>query len=473
MDDLNFEVVHIDKRINSENIEKINNFIKNILSNKDNLVEDTFENKFEHIIDNLSNIDNTHINSNIYDNLELNGSTRPRLFYDKDFEYVKSEESREDIIKEYEVDDNKIRSMFDSIYNSFIEFNNDTNNINRSNNSLKKIYDLSDKSYAEIYGNHNDNEKMFDDFYKIDFNSNENRELLGKIVKHKLKKMFKCSNEIQNLIKNNKISKNELYSLRGWYYKDNVLKLKMQKHNSLGTCVYCIDNFTYDDILYFYMIPYKQSKINNIQTNNLFCVCNKCYESIGLKNIVNPPKCINDMKLILYSKYGNIYEYNHNLIYAKTYLKYSFELSRLKNEYDSLVNKLSYYKHLNENIEEEVKFEKYKHDFLKQLVDKNRELITNYFYFVHSVEQNNFINLQNVRNNINDIIESKIKPAKEKIECKICWDKEVSLILPCGHTICKECYDRIKPESSWITNISCPHCRTIIHSNSVKPFFIS
>ena len=466
---LDFKVIHIDKRINSENIKKINDFIKEILSNEDNQIEDQFEHKFENTNDNLYNIDNNHNNSNIYET--LNNNTPSYLFHDKDREYVKCTETREDLIREYEIDDQQIREMFESIYNKFIDFNNNENNIERSNKSLKDILDTNDEIFDKKI---NDMEnKIFDDYYKIDFNSNENKEILYKIVRHKLRKMYKCSNDVRKLIINNNISKDEIYSLRGWFYKDNVLKKKMNKHNSLGTCIYCIDNFTFDEITYFYMIPYKNSKINNIQTNNLYCVCNKCYNSIGIKSVVNPPKTINDMKLIIYSKYGNIYEYNHNLIYAKTYLNHSFELSKLKKEYDSLVHKLSYYKYINQNIEEEIKFEKYKHNFLKQLVDKNRELITNYFYFVHSVEQNNFINIQNVRSNINDIIESKIRPARDKIECKICWDKEVSLILPCGHTICKDCYDQIKPNSSWLTTINCPHCRSIIHQDSVKPFFIS
>ena len=57
---LDFKVIHIDKRINSENIKKINDFIKEILSNEDNQIEDQFEHKFENTNDNLSNIDNNH-----------------------------------------------------------------------------------------------------------------------------------------------------------------------------------------------------------------------------------------------------------------------------------------------------------------------------------------------------------------------------------------------------------------------------
>ena len=95
---LDFEVIHIDKRINTENINKINDFIKEILSNKDNLIEDQFEHKFENTSDNLSNIDNTHNNSNIYE--KLNNTIPSYLFHDKDREYVKSTETREDLIKE-------------------------------------------------------------------------------------------------------------------------------------------------------------------------------------------------------------------------------------------------------------------------------------------------------------------------------------------------------------------------------------
>ena len=123
-----------------------------------------------------------------------------------------------------------------------------------------------------------ESDQSFDDFYKLDFESTENRKLLEKITNKNLKKLYKCSDSLAYRIYMDNITKEEIYMARGWYFKDDKLKVNMEKHNLLGTCIYCKDNFTYEEIKVFKTIPYQKCKINNIQTNNLFCVCNKCYE---------------------------------------------------------------------------------------------------------------------------------------------------------------------------------------------------
>ena len=39
------------------------------------------------------------------------------------------------------------------------------------------------------------------------------------------------------------------------------------------------------------------------------------------------------------------------------------------------------------------------------------------------------LNVKNIKRNIEEIIDSKLKPTVDRVECKICLDKDVSLIL--------------------------------------------
>ena len=444
------QIVNIDNRLDLDNINKINQFIGKIISNTENLITQNFEEKFKPV----EKASNSHRDSDTYSILNPNNNffgfrRLYNIFGDEDnIEYQKKDIDRKGKIFENDIEDAKIREMFESIYNNFIESNNEEFR-QRSKKPIDEIYNLDAI----------ESEQSFDDFYKLDFESADNKKLLEKITNKVLRKLYKCSDTLAYRIYMDNISKEEIYTARGWYFKDDKLKYNMEKHNLLGTCIYCKDNFTFDEIKVFKTVPHQKCKINNIQTNNLFCVCDDCYESKSNIQILNPPNSINEIKLILYSKYGNIYELNHNLLYKKTHLQNKRKMSEIKEQHDTLVNKLNYYRHMNLNLEAEVEFEKKKHDILKGLVDKNKELISNYFYFVHSVEHNNLSNIKTVRNNIEEIINSKIKPSIDRVECKICLDKDVSLILPCGHSICKDCYKRLKPSTIMEDAFNCPHCR--------------
>lgn len=458
------QIINIDNRLDVENINKINKYIGEIINNSDNLITENFEQKFNPV----DKASNSHSDSDTYSILNPNSNffgfrRLYNIFGDEDsIEYKKNDIDRKGKIFENDIEDFKIREMFESIYTNFIESNNE------------EFRKRSQKPIDEIYNfNAIDSEQSFDDFYKLDFDSTENIKLLEKITNKNLKKLYKCSDSLAYRIYMDIISKDEVYLARGWHIKDELLRVNMEKHNLLGTCMYCKDNFTFEDISYFKAIPRQKCKINNIQTNNLFCVCNKCYESKSKILIMNPPNSINEIKMILYSKYGNIYELNHKHLYEKTHNQNKIKLTDIKEEHDTLVNKLNYYRHMNQNLEAEVEFEKKKHDILKSLVDKNKELISNYFYFVHSVEHNNLSNIKVVRNNIEEIINSKIKPSIDRVECKICLDKDVSLIMPCGHSICKDCYKRLKPSLIMEDAFNCPHCRALVTDDSVKPLFIS
>ena len=457
------EVINIDDRLDLNNIKKINNYIGEILANTDNLILDKFENKFEHI----DRTNNSHRYSDTYDIIdEDNDFFSFRRMYDifgdqDNIQYRESYKKRKDAIYENDLLDAQIREMFESIYNNFIESNTEESK-RRSKKTIEEIYNLENV----------DENKSFDDYYKLNFESDDNKKIISKIVNNNLKKLYKCNNDLLFKIHNNLISKDDIYKERGWFVKDDLLNNTMKKHNLLGTCVYCKENFVFDDIVYFKTLPKQKCKINNIQTNNLFCVCTKCYNTKKNMVIMNAPNSINEIKLILYSKYESIYKLNHKLIYQKMNTKNELEMKNVIEQHDNLVNKLNYYRYMNKNLEEEVRFEKNKHEVLKNLVDKNKELISNYFYFIYSVEQNNMLNVKNIKRYIEEIIDSKLKPTVDRVECKICLDKDVSLILPCGHNICKECYQKLKPSIEFENAFNCPHCRALVHEDSVKPLFI-
>lgn len=465
MDNFNLinEVVHIEDRLDIENINKINNFIKGIINNSENIIKDNFEEKFKQV----EKVSNSHTDSDSYELIDDNDNFfNIRRLYDifgnTEPINIESSQTRQDTISEFDIEDNRIRDMFESIYKNFIENNTEESKI-RSKKSIEDIYNLDDL----------DEDKSFDDFYKLDFESRDNKKILRKITSKILNVLYTCDTKLKLQIAYKTVHKDDVYTARGWYHKDELLNEKMKKHNLLGTCALCVNNYVFEDIVYFKILPRQKCKINNIQTNNLFCVCKKCYDEKHLSQIINAPKSINEIKLILYCKYGNIYEFNHKLVYEKNIIWNNIDLKNIKEEHDKLVNKLNYYRYMNKNLEEEVAFEKAKHEIVKRMVDKNKELVSNYYYFIHSIEHNNLSNIKTVKKHIEEILDSKIKPSVESIECKICWDKEVSLMLPCGHNICKDCFKKLKPSSEFSDSFNCPHCRALITDKSVRPFFIS
>jgi hypothetical protein len=64
---------------------------------------------------------------------------------------------------------------------------------------------------------------------------------------------------------------------------------------------------------------------------------------------------------------------------------------------------------------------------------------------------------------------SKIAEYAEKFKCKICQENEVnSILVKCGHGICRTCYSKINP-SGQPSVIRCPWCR---EPASVVPLFL-
>lgn len=49
-------------------------------------------------------------------------------------------------------------------------------------------------------------------------------------------------------------------------------------------------------------------------------------------------------------------------------------------------------------------------------------------------------------------------------ECKICYEIKLEKFLPCSHSVCHECYDKLQGNN-------CPYCRQPFRNNSSNDFF--
>ena len=202
----------------------------------------------------------------------------------------------------------------------------------------------------------------------------------------------------------------------------------MSKHNLLATCVYCIKNFKYDDIRLFKNLPYKKCKINNIQTNNLFCVCKDCSTNCAINNIIIPPNNIDDIKKIIFSKYDDIIDYNHTLLYQKEIKSNKNKLDELKLEYEKIIKVKNYFENNNKLIKNSIDFEKTKHKYLTKIKKNNVNMLSeltnqsiNNFQKLYTSQIKNVEKICDKMENICDIDKNKT------VECKICMTNNVEM----------------------------------------------
>lgn len=58
-----------------------------------------------------------------------------------------------------------------------------------------------------------------------------------------------------------------------------------------------------------------------------------------------------------------------------------------------------------------------------------------------------------------------ITPNASQYECTVCWRNLPQLIISgCGHSLCDECFDKLKPD------LQCPYCRTKITMTTCKRY---
>jgi len=332
----------------------------------------------------------------------------------------------------------------------------------------------------DMYGYINDT-IMNDELDPQEPNMNEDSEQLLDKIMNETNETNKTTLMI-NLFDSNTTNKLYLFIAQGWFLKDTKLKQTMEKHSSLATCVYCVNNINNNNVRVFKNLPYKKCKINNIQTNNLFCVCQECYSCVELNNIVTPPSHLEDIKKIVFSKYGDILEYNHYLLYQKHNISSKQKLDTLKIEYDKLVKVNNYFQNTNKLLKNSIDFEKTKHKYLTKIRKNNmaavtklsKDSITN-FQKLYSTQ------IKNVEN-LCDQLESVCDTEKEKtVECKICMSKNIELAMPCGHTCCFVCIEKIRTtnydadfdiwDNEDVSMKKCPICRANIDLNNVLPIY--
>ena len=422
--------------ISKSNIDKINNFIKPIIESSDfndyfEEFDDGFKKKQNNIIKNFRN---AYIDSLRYFKLaiiEENNDNKINNECGEDCKCSKNNKTTDQIIEE--------------------EQHNIENRVNR----------------LEL-----------ENYYTLDFDNEVNKKIIENHIKYKFKNLFKTNTDLNKKIRDNTISKNEVYILRGWLVPDINLKTEMTKYNSLATCVYCMENFNYELIEYFKKIPYQKCKVNNLHTNNLFCCCQKCFNLQGINNIYNPPKTFEDIKFLIISHYGDIHSYNHTVVYRKEIMKQKKHLDKLKQEYEQNVSAMNYYTAFNEEVLQKIEFEKEKHDHVVKLINYNKELTKNYYNYVNSAEKLVLKNSLELKDNLDDIINTKLSTTSDRVECKICMTNNVELALPCGHLICEDCLNNIKFKGSRYrmfssNTIHCPHCRQVFNYMNTKRIFLT
>lgn len=288
---------------------------------------------------------------------------------------------------------------------------------------------------------------------------------------------------MKNLFDSETANKTYLYVAQGWYTKDTKLSVDMNKHNLLATCVYCVKNFKYDDIRLFKNLPYKKCKINNIQTNNLFCVCQDCYTNCTTNNIIVPPNNIDDIKKIIFSKYENIIDYNHTLLYQKEIKSNKNKLDELKLEYEKIIKVRNYFENNNKLIKNSIDFEKTKHKYLTKIKKNNVNMLSeltnqsiNNFQKLYTSQIKNVEKICDKMENICDIDKNKT------VECKICMTNNVEMALTCGHTCCLSCIEQLRNTNYnsdfdlWINEdkhmSKCPICRADVDLNNILPIYL-
>lgn len=60
-------------------------------------------------------------------------------------------------------------------------------------------------------------------------------------------------------------------------------------------------------------------------------------------------------------------------------------------------------------------------------------------------------------------IVDELNPDAAKWQCKVCWDRDCTLVLGCGHLLCQECRDEVH---------ECPTCRQPINRREVRRMFV-
>ena len=287
----------------------------------------------------------------------------------------------------------------------------------------------------------------------------------------------------------NKFKTDLVFKSHGWYHKNQHILKYLDPKNSFARCIQCYDLTHYDDINYSRIIHLNTNMNTNITTNTRYtdldnsgsglviCICSNCSKKImdGTDKSINinikmAPKTYGDI-LADYISNGR-----YDLIYLDIDKSSQKDLNQLDerihllkfniNEKKVIINKLQ---HENEVLGRNIDVEIEKFNTLNEHKNKNKELFEK---IKSSLLQ---LNIDLFREN-RKIIDEQINKYNELNnmskytipECKICMQREIKMVIQCGHALCHECYWRLdkidQPDSDTILDggnmITCPICRT-------------
>ena len=269
------------------------------------------------------------------------------------------------------------------------------------------------------------------------------------------------------------------FKLNGWFDLDHYSKSLIKKKGNQVHCYVCMKMCNLEQIKYCRIVSKNLIKINNPDMDNLFVICNSCFIA---NSCVCAPRTYNDVCNHLQTLTSRYYD-------SKTKL---FIINKKINNYN---NQIEYYQNiLNENIQslntlieennfilDNIEMEKKKNEDLKKIKNENKKnfrkimqqynTITNDINIMVNNTTNSFINMNSVVLNSRSMIQKELKKNLNTIEsfaettktsnhiCKICYNNKVNYaLLPCGHTLCKECSTIISSEENVINNYQTPKC---------------
>jgi len=275
----------------------------------------------------------------------------------------------------------------------------------------------------------------------------------------------------------------KIYRMYGWYQANSQNKLVFEKYGGLLSCYICSRDKAYHETSLCLTIPYTKladsipsSEYKNI--SNTFIVCRECFNS---QILIYAPTCYQDLE--------EHYAKRHNHYHLEKYIqkKLNIEISLIKETNKKLLEKVVELKNKSTELTNNKEIEEIKNKKLDLVYNKNIKLLDNItnssnMYIKHIGEMQNDTNLQ-----INQIIEkftdtqtyinneyqnmlSLIKNGTNELElmsqtklhslkpCPICYNNSKNIaLIPCGHTLCDKCVQRLKNSDENIEK--CPICR--------------
>lgn len=289
----------------------------------------------------------------------------------------------------------------------------------------------------------------------------------------------------------NKFKRDLAFKAHGWYHKNPHI-LKYLGSKSSARCIQCYNMTHYDDISYSRIISMNNTNTTNTtnttnEYNNssvIVCICSNCaMNSVGngndgkMNKIKMAPKTYGDIlaDYILHGRYDLIC-LDIDKSSQKDINKLDEQIHLLKfniNEKKVIINKLQ---HENEILARNIDMEIDKFNKLTEHKNKNKELIEKMKQSLLQLNIDLFReNRKLIDEQINKYNELQNMTKYSIPECKICMQREIKMVIQCGHALCHECYrqlDKINQSESEnyqndqdsilenVNMITCPICRT-------------